>query len=142
MKRKRPIAVRDTGRLDERHDAAKQIVRGHKSVDSVAQRSRFQKNCNDAKIHRYAAKLEGEYPPYVRIIAHEEIIEKLFINFRQNEKTADTSQNGFVSPFRKPAEHPCEKNANGYTDKGKRKMKGSVSGRRGHLPCGAFKKLI
>lgn len=117
VKRERPIAMRDARRLDECHNAAEQIVRGHKSVDSVAQGTGLQKKRNDTQIHGHAAKLEGKYPPYIRIITHIKVIEKLLIDFGQNEKSSDTSQNGFVTSFRKIAELPGEENANGYADK-------------------------
>ena len=106
VKRERPIAMRDARRLDECHNAAEQIVRGHKSVDSVTQGTGLQKKRDDTKIHGDAAKLEGEDPPYIRIIAHIKAIKKLLIDFGQNEKSSDAPQNGFVASFRKTAELP------------------------------------
>ena len=117
VKRERPITMRDARWFNKCHNAAEQVVCGHKSVDSVTQGTRLQKYCNDTQVHWYAAKLEGEYPPYVRIIAHIKVIEKLFIDFCQKKKESDTSQNSFMTAFRKIAEFPREENANGYTDK-------------------------
>lgn len=117
VKRERPIAMRDARRLDECHEAAEQIICGHKSVDAVTQGAWLQKKRDDTKIHGNAAKLEGKDPPYIRIIAHIKAIKKLLIDFGQNEKSSDAPQNGFVASFRKTAELPSEENTNGYADK-------------------------
>lgn len=117
VKRECPIAMRDARRLDECHDAAEQIICGHKSVDAVTQGTGLQKKRDDTKIHGDAAKLEGKDPPYIRIIAHIKAIKKLLIDFGQNEKSSDAPQNGFVASFRKTAELPSEENTNGYADK-------------------------
>ena len=63
-----------------------QVVRRHKAVDAVLNRSRLQENRNYAKVHGHAAKLEGEDPPIVLIgafrVGHIKIVEKLFVYFR------------------------------------------------------------
>ena len=117
VKRERPITMRDARWLNKCHNAAEQVVCGHKSVDSVTQGTWLQKYCNDTQVHWYAAKLEGEYPPYVRIIAHIKVIEKLFIDFSQKKEEAYTSQNGFVTSFGKITELQGEENTDGYADK-------------------------
>ena len=134
----RPIAVCDAGRLDKRHDPAEQIIGGYKSVYPVTDGPGLQKNRNDAKIHWYAAKLEWEDPPDVRVVTHVKTIEKLLVYFRQNEEASDTSENDFVSLFRKLAELSGEQNTNGNSDKGERKVENAICGRRSHFPSGSF----
>lgn len=142
VKRERPIAVRDAGWLNKSHETAEQIVRGHKSADPVPDGTRLQEDCDDAQIHRHAAKLERKNPSNVRVVAHIKTIKKLLVYFGQNEKSPNAAEHGFVSSLGKLAQLAGKQNANGDAYERERKVKEAVSRRRCHPSGGSFHEFI
>ena len=138
----RPVGMHDTRGLDERHQTSQQVKGCHKSVHSPFDFFIFDQRGKDAEVHGYAAKLEREDPPLIGILSDVEEIEKLFVNFGQNQKCSDGDQQYFISLLRKIPQFVCEKNAKQKPDEGECQMKRPVSLGRYHFPCGCREKII
>ena len=86
VQRQRPIFVYDARGLDKRHDPAKQIKGCHKMKHAALYFPGSDQGSDDAQIHGNTAELKGKDPPLIVSVSDMIVIEKLFIDLRNNEE--------------------------------------------------------
>ena len=135
MQRQRPIVMHDAGRLDKRHHTAEKIIGRHEIIHAVFDPSVLQKRCNQAKIHRHAAKLKRKDSEIICMLSEIKGMKKLFIDLRHRQKHPDGKQHNLISALADISELSRNDKTKKNADERERQMKRTVCRRLRHFPC-------